>query len=1119
MANALGRISGQLLKDNLERDGKPLQFDNGLLFLNTSNGYVGINNDTPFRDLFVTGTTKTENLISVNGLIGVSSLGISISDNNIVSNNDINLFASNYIFANDVRTDHLILSSNDISTHTLNTNLEFRPNGTGSLEIYNDVNVLNSKKLYSQGDITLSGNLIIGNSPTDTVTLQSNVNSDIAPSENNLFSLGSNPATIDGSRWLGIYPTLINGQEISVTSIGAGGINLVLRPGNSWYVSTIGSNTNEGDHQSAAFATIQYALSQAAPGDEIFIYPGTYTEVTPLVIPVGVTLKGISLRSVKIVPDATTQNENVILLNGETTVSNITIADFYYNSVNDTGYAFSFAPGFKVTSRSPYIQDVSVITKGSVTTVDDPRGFASGDAGKGALVDGAQADTTSKEATMLFHSCTFITPGVDALTMTNGVRVEWLNSFSYFANIGLYATAGVGRYDATNSITRYGAELRSISSANVYGNYGAWAEGQDTLMYLINHNFAYIGSGKDSLNDPSLQIQDNEVTMLDTGEIHYESVDNKGNFKVGDPFTVSFETGTASINGVGISAAGISSILFGSLTSDTIVNSTLVSTGNIKFNDNTISSLISVINLAAHTNEINLNSNVDITSNLEITNNFNIDGTLTIGNEFIDTVRFEAPVEFNLRPVSDNDFTLGGPTNKSWDFVYLDTAYIGSYKLENATISTLPANADIELQANNTGKIYIPANNVEMTDGLTVNGTTTLGSSAVSVAANITGEITHIGNYYQTGNTTQTGNREVTGTLDVTNNIYFDNINIVDNRIFTTNLNDNLELRAIGTGIVVFNDATQFSQNVLIGTLETNGLSNSGTVASDIFTNNDITINDNYITTTVGNNNLILSASGTGGPVLEKLKFDAATLSTQSNNDNITLSVPSASLLIDAVTALKVPVGTTINRPTLTRGEFRFNTTEQLYRGFDTTTITFGGVYSANRLTNVLAHPSNNTLLFTTNNAVAMTLSSTGITVPRLSIDNNLTFSTNTISSTSINDNIFLTPNGTGSLVIDNWSFEANEIVNNNSTTPLIFQNTGAGYVAFTGTSGLVIPTGDTASQPVNPELGDLRYNTELEVGEIFDGISYRSIAGNLGDLISEQESQDISAIINIIFG
>ncbi len=1276
MANALGRISGQLLKDNLERDGKPLQFDNGLLFLNTSNGYVGINNDTPFRDLFVTGKTKTDNLISVNGLIGVSSLGVNISDNNIASANDLNLVASNYIFANDVRTDNIKLTANDISTHTLNTDLEIRPNGSGSLDIYSNVNVVDNKKLYAQGDITLSGNLIIGNAPSDTVTLQSNVNSDIVPSENNLYSLGSNPLTPDGAKWLGIYPALINGQEITTTSIGSGGVNLALRPGNIWYVSTIGSNTNEGDHQSAAFATIQHALSQAESGDEIFIYPGTYTEITPLVIPAGVSLKGTSLRSVKIVPDVTTQTENVILLNGETTVSNITIADFYYDSVNDTGYAFSFAPGFKVTSRSPYMQDVSVITKGSVTTVEDPRGFASGDAGKGALVDGALADYTSKEATMLFHSCTFITPGVDALTMTNGVRVEWLNSFTYFANIGIYATSGTGRLDQDGVSIRYGAEIRSIGSANVYGNYGAYADGQDTLMYLINHNFAYIGAGKDVSNDASLNIEPNETVEINTGKIYYQSLDNKGNFRVGDAFSVSFDTGSVQINGVATSAAGITSINFADGTDETVIDAQQVTVNNIKFSGNTISSLTGPINLTASTGELKLNSNVDITNDLGITDNFNIDGTLTIGNAFIDTVRFEAPVEFDLRPISDNDFTLGGPTDKSWNFVYLDTSYIGNFKLENATISTVTLNTDIELRANSTGKIYIPTNNVEIDNDLTVSDTLILGDNSETLAVTVTGvidhtglldrtgdttqtgnyiqdgyldvsqdvqiadalftnntintvtldsdleltaagvgkvtvatadvqvdnnltvtgniqtsslevttdiivdsystgdievstniitttltdsdlelkaagtgkvyasqdnvkldqdltvdsttalkttvvtgDITQIGDYLQTGNTIQTGNREITNTLDVTNNVYFDNIHIVDNRIFTTNLNDNLELRAAGSGRVIFDENTQINQNFLVGTLESNGISNFGTVTSDIFTNNDIEINNNYITTTVGNNNLILTANGTGGARLEKLRFNASTLSTDSNNDNIVLTVPSGSVLIDAATALRIPAGTTANRSTLTRGEFRFNTTEQLYRGFDTTTVTFGGVYSANRLTNVLAHPTNNTLLFTTNNAVAMTLSSTGIALSRLTVDNNLALATNTISTTATNNSIFLTPNGTGAVVIDDWAFTTNEITNQNSTAPLIFQNTGAGYVAFTGTAGLVIPTGDTASQPANPELGDLRYNTELDVGEIFEGVSYRSIAGASGNLISEQESSDISAIINIIFG
>ena len=51
-------------------------------------------------------------------------------------------------------------------------------------------------------------------------------------------------------------------------------------------------------------------------------------------------------------PDPATNNLNCFILQGETTVSNLTIKDFYYDNVNDTGWAFSFANNFEVTPRS-----------------------------------------------------------------------------------------------------------------------------------------------------------------------------------------------------------------------------------------------------------------------------------------------------------------------------------------------------------------------------------------------------------------------------------------------------------------------------------------------------------------------------------------------------------------------------------------------------------------------------------------------------------------------------------------------------------------------------------------------------------------------------------------------
>lgn len=1265
MANALGRISGQLLKDDLVRDGRPLNFENGLLYLNTTSSYVGINDDNPFRELFVSGTTTTTNLTVTNGIIGLSSLEISISGNTITSADDLNtlnLVATDYVLANDIQTDDISVSNNVISTTSTDTNLELTPNGTGTLEIFSDVNVQNSKTLYAQGDITLSGNLTIGNTPSDTVTLLSEINSDIVPSQDNQFSLGSD-FTQGGNQWLGIYPELINGEAITATSIGSSGLNLAARPGNTWFVSTLGSDTNEGDHQNGAFATIEHALSQATAGDVVFIYPGTYTEITPLTIPSGVSVKGESLRSVTIVPDVTTQSNNVFLLNGETTVSDLTIKDFY------TGYAFSFAPGFTVVSRSPYIQNISVITQGSVTSATDPRGFAQGDAGKGALVDGSVADASSNEASMLFHSVTMITPGVDAITMTNGVRVEWLNSFTYFANIGLYATEGTLGFASLG--IDFGAEIRSIGSANVYGNYGAEADGASTLMYLVNHNFAYIGSGKDVSNDASLNIEANETVELNSGKIYYQSLDNKGNFRVGDAFSVSFETGNTSINGLAVNATGITSINFIDGTHETTVTATDVASTNIRFNENTISSYNGNINLLSNTAQLNLNNDVEVTDSVIIDGNFEIDGTLTVGNAYIDVVTFGAPVEYSLRPVSDSFYTLGGTVNKSWATVYTDSAYIDNLHLTGTTVETVSANADLTFIANGTGIVSIPSNNVEIANDLTVTGTTntsntevtgtidhtgllsrtgatnqtgtygqtgnldvssnaqidgitiinntistvivdtdlelgaagtgkvTAPSADVQVDNNVTvtgniqsnslesngstsadsysnGEIevatniittttldtdlklqaagiglinvtqdnvefvqsltvdsntdlqntqitlsdfTVVGTYNQTGNTIQTGVRDISGTLDVTSTVFFDDIHVVDNRIFTTINNNNLELQAAGTGIVSLNDNVLLSQDVLIATLETNGISNTGTVTSDIFTNNDISIQDNLIQTTVGNNNLKFLANGTGGVIVETLKFTSSTINAETTNNNITLTTDS-SVLLDTTTALKVPVGTTVDRSTLTQAEFRFDSTTSLYKGFSTAAVTFGGVYSANRLTSVLAHPTNNTLNFTTNSSTAMTISSAGIALSLLAIDSDkMLLSGSTIAATGSLNDLVLSPDGTGQVVIDNWSIGTSEITNLSLTDPLVFQNTGSGYVAFTGTAGIVIPSGDTASQPVAPVIGDLRYNTQLSVAEIFDGVSYVSIAGDQDDQVSEEQSQDISAIMNLIFG
>lgn len=435
---AVGRISGPLLKANLLRNGVDLAFENDLLYLDVNNLRVGIKTNNPSHDLHVNGTTRTTTLEVTNQLdIG----NITMSGTTITSNaSQLNLTATGgldpVVYQKKIVVDNLDIENNSIVVNTLDTDLEIAANGTGQVKIFSDT--LINGNLHATGTITADGNIIIGDANTDSIDFKADIASNILPDQSLFYNLGNTD-----KRWKDVWADTTYTQDVNITgSLVLDGVDLSLRPGNVLFVSTNGNDTFTGTHQNDPFRTVKHALSVATTGTTVYIYPGTYSEIFPLTVPVGVTIKGGGLRSVTIQPTAGTISQDAFLLNGETTIEDLTVRGFRFNSVANTGYAFKFASNFKVTTRSPYIRNISVITEGSVTSVSDPRGFNQGDAGKGAYLDGSVANATSKEATMLFHSATFITPGVDCITAINGVRVEWLNSFTYFANRGLYGLSG-----------------------------------------------------------------------------------------------------------------------------------------------------------------------------------------------------------------------------------------------------------------------------------------------------------------------------------------------------------------------------------------------------------------------------------------------------------------------------------------------------------------------------------------------------------------------------------------------------------------------------------------------------------------------------------------------------
>ena len=1430
---AIGRITGPLLKNNLlrrdylEPSQANLAFETDLLYLDVLNGRIGINTTAPTHDLQIVGTTRTTNL-EVTTQADIATFTIS-GDTIASSSSTINLTPSGtspVIYqAKILIDDNLQLFTNSIETTVTDSNLEIKTNGTGQVNINSNVYI--DGNLHATGTITADGDIQIGDANTDNIIFNSDVASNIIPNTTDLYDLGSL-----SQRWRTTYTKNLNLDSLVSDIVYANGVDLTLPQGNSYYVAKNGSDTNAGNHEHAPFLTIKHALSIATFGDTIFVYSGTYQEIFPITLPSGVVLKGANIRAVKVIPTTETRYNDAFLINGDSTIEDLTVADFFssgnyftvtaasagsttvnvgtapfdhayvsggtitigstnYNITNavytyttgvlvithtggtaslgdsvfvsnltfscngsnrvfpDNGYAFRFADNLTVVDRSPYVRNCTVLTKGSVTSISDPLGFDQGDAGKGAYIDGAYANSASKEASLLFHSVTFITPNVDAITAKNGVRIEWLNSFTYFANRGIYAFAsnygfarqgktrlridtrtgtwnvgntltyydtdgttvlasgtiasiegnfvnltgrclgfetitdratklvyangdaklsttvqkfgptslaldgtgdfvniatnpdfgfetndytvelwiyrtaggtyttlvdmrtanpdnavyiglnasnvlyfginggidiqgttpvalntwvhvalckasgntklflngsqegstyvdadnygttkpcrigadfsgnyaftgyiddvrvvkGVAKYTGTFAVpasaltgdlntvlllhfngnnnattilddgitlqdlrtsaggtgsiinfadySDFGAEIRSIGSACIYGNYGVYGDGAGVIAYLISHNFAYIGTGKLSTNDPNDMIQANEITELNSAKIYYTSVDNEGNFRVGDNFYVNQKTGEVIFNNQSLSITSLTGVTFTDGTHTTIVTAEDITTGNIRIHDNNIDSLTGDINVTAASGSINLQNNTFVTGNLDVTGDVTIGGNIQIGDQSIDDINFIGSISSSLIPTTTAFYDLG--TNLlRWDTAFLSRLEVDNLVIDSNTISTTDGNDDLTLIANGTGRIYIPESDVQIDQNLTVTTdlTVTTGTSYLKNIG-VTGTITHIGDYTQTGNFTTSGTTEITGNIIGTGYVQLSNIRIENNIVSTTTTNMDLELVANGAG------------NVIV---------------------EDIKFDNNYIKSISSNADIILTPQGTG------------------------------SVIVNSNQSLIVPVGTTAERPlSPSNGMIRYNTTLSRYEGYNNGYwLQLSGVIDNSGNTRILAEATpganDNTLYFYANNNLTVTIDSSKLFTERLQTTQ-LDLNGNTISPINPNVDINLTTSGTGGVKIGNLRIRNNTITNTVSGAITQIVETGTGYVKIAGVNGVVIPFGDTEfDRPAVPETGMIRFNTDQDLVEVFNGVSWGSVAGTSSGVTTPQ-ANEIGIAAALIFG
>lgn len=291
------------------------------------------------------------------------------------------------------------------------------------------------------------------------------------------ISTGTSPNDGQGDSLL-IGAIKINQNFTELYSKLGDGTNLIPpSSGNTYYVTENGNNSYEGNSLTRAFSSINQALTVATSGDTVNVGVGTFTEDFPLVVPSGVTVRGSGLRATFIQPTVSTKQEDGFVLNGDTTVEDLSIGNFY-----EPGYGFKFANNCKTINRSPYVQRVTVLNKGSGITTSDPYGFdtphappGSYKSGKGILIDGSVCDPTTLEPAMLFNECTFICPNNTGLEMTNGGRTEWVNCFTYLCDKGIYAHDGSVGLGSTGTVKIKTTGLTTTSTTPDIG---------DELYYL-----------------------------------------------------------------------------------------------------------------------------------------------------------------------------------------------------------------------------------------------------------------------------------------------------------------------------------------------------------------------------------------------------------------------------------------------------------------------------------------------------------------------------------------------------------------------------------------------------------------------------------------------------------
>ena len=376
--------------------------------------------------------------------------------------------------------------------------------------------------------------------------------------------------------------------EAPKTVIDANG-NLVGTPSKIIYVAKNGNDSNDGTLNNP-FLTIKQAMTAAAAGGfSVHVSPGTYTEDNPITIPANVALMGDNLRSVFVQPQ--TPSADLFYMRNGSYVWGITIRNYTAN-----GFSYDPSTPSQNVFVSPYIQNItSATTTGTAVYIDGNssssistkamivgfftiinrggKGIHIVNSGYSQLVNiytigcdiGIHVESggfcTLNGSDCSIGNYGLIADGYGPLQTSGIIEEQFQGSFviddltNSYPNVNtIMIVDGDPNYYTIDTILPNTPEVgkATVIIQQVYNNEPA--SGTPVSFYVRSsiiasaHTFEYVGAGIDPATAlpqyGGIPIEANEVIATNGGVITFTSTDQKGNFKVGDGFTINQATGT-----------------------------------------------------------------------------------------------------------------------------------------------------------------------------------------------------------------------------------------------------------------------------------------------------------------------------------------------------------------------------------------------------------------------------------------------------------------------------------------------------------------------------------------------------------------------------------------------